>query len=61
MLLGITGEFTMKMIKTLTVAGAFAGAMLTGTASFAQEKFITIGTGGQTGVYSWWGSRFAVW
>jgi len=41
----------MKMFKTMTVAGAFAGAMLSGTASFAQEKFVTIGTGGQTGVY----------
>ena len=41
----------MKMFKAMTVAGAFVGAMLTGTASFAQEKFITIGTGGQTGVY----------
>ncbi|WP_425506368.1 TAXI family TRAP transporter solute-binding subunit [Sulfitobacter undariae] len=39
------------MFKTMTVAGAFAGAMLSGTASFAQEKFVTIGTGGQTGVY----------
>lgn len=37
----------MKLFKSL----AFAGAMLAGTASFAQEKFITIGTGGQTGVY----------
>ncbi|SHL06073.1 hypothetical protein SAMN05444414_104147 [Roseovarius marisflavi] len=37
----------MKIFKSL----AFAGAMLAGTASFAQEKFITIGTGGQTGVY----------
>ena len=37
----------MKMIKTI----AFAGAMLAGTAATAQERFITIGTGGQTGVY----------
>ncbi|MGJ8546297.1 MAG: TAXI family TRAP transporter solute-binding subunit [Sulfitobacter sp.] len=37
----------MKMFKTL----AFAGAMVAGTAAYAQEKFITIGTGGQTGVY----------
>lgn len=37
----------MKFVKCL----AFAGAMAAGTASFAQEKFITIGTGGQTGVY----------
>jgi TRAP transporter TAXI family solute receptor len=41
----------MKMLKSISVAGAFAGAMMAGTASFAQEKFITIGTGGQTGVY----------
>lgn len=37
-------------MKTLRYL-AIAGAMLAGTASFAQEKFITIGTGGQTGVY----------
>ncbi|AXI40542.1 TAXI family TRAP transporter solute-binding subunit [Sulfitobacter sp. SK011] len=37
----------MKMIKMLAVAGA----MVAGTAAMAQEKFITIGTGGQTGVY----------
>jgi len=37
----------MKMFKML----ALAGAMATGTAATAQEKFITIGTGGQTGVY----------
>ena len=37
----------MKLFKSI----AFAGAMFVGTASFAQEKFITIGTGGQTGVY----------
>jgi TRAP transporter TAXI family solute receptor len=30
---------------------ALAGAMATATASFAEERFITIGTGGQTGVY----------
>lgn len=30
---------------------AFAGAMVAGTAGMAQERFITIGTGGQTGVY----------
>jgi TRAP transporter TAXI family solute receptor len=30
---------------------AFAGAMMAGTAGLAQERFITIGTGGQTGVY----------
>ncbi|QFT58131.1 NMT1/THI5 like protein [Sulfitobacter sp. THAF37] len=37
----------MKMFKTL----ALAGAVVAGTAATAQEKFITIGTGGQTGVY----------
>lgn len=37
----------MRLMRNL----AFAGAMLAGTVSFAQEKFITIGTGGQTGVY----------
>ena len=37
----------MKLFKML----AFAGAMALGTAATAQEKFITIGTGGQTGVY----------
>eukprot|EP00581_Thalassiosira_minuscula_P035941 CAMPEP_0184466396 /NCGR_PEP_ID=MMETSP0740-20130409/65935_1 /TAXON_ID=385413 /ORGANISM="Thalassiosira miniscula, Strain CCMP1093" /LENGTH=78 /DNA_ID=CAMNT_0026841463 /DNA_START=158 /DNA_END=391 /DNA_ORIENTATION=+ len=30
---------------------AMTGAMVAGTAAMAQEKFITIGTGGQTGVY----------
>ncbi len=30
---------------------AFAAAMSVSTAAFAQERFITIGTGGQTGVY----------
>ena len=37
----------MKHLKYL----AFAGAMLAGSAAVAQERFITIGTGGQTGVY----------
>ncbi|MGB3244197.1 MAG: TAXI family TRAP transporter solute-binding subunit [Sulfitobacter sp.] len=37
----------MKMLKIIAVAGA----MVAGTAATAQEKFITIGTGGQTGVY----------
>lgn len=37
----------MKFIKSL----AFAGAMMAGSATTAQEQFITIGTGGQTGVY----------
>ncbi|WP_299727509.1 TAXI family TRAP transporter solute-binding subunit [uncultured Tateyamaria sp.] len=37
----------MKSFKYL----AFAGAMMAGGAATAQEQFITIGTGGQTGVY----------
>lgn len=37
----------MKFIKHL----AFAGALLAGSQAMAQERFITIGTGGQTGVY----------
>ena len=37
----------MKMFKMIAVAGA----MVAGTTAMAQEKFITIGTGGQTGVY----------
>ncbi len=37
----------MKMFKMLAVAGA----MMASTTAMAQEKFITIGTGGQTGVY----------
>lgn len=37
----------MNMFKMI----ALAGAMSAGTAAVAQEKFITIGTGGQTGVY----------
>lgn len=37
----------MKFINYL----AFAGAMMAGTVGMAQERFITIGTGGQTGVY----------
>ncbi|MBT8408268.1 MAG: TAXI family TRAP transporter solute-binding subunit [Alphaproteobacteria bacterium] len=37
----------MKSVKYL----AFAAAMMGGTATMAQETFITIGTGGQTGVY----------
>lgn len=37
----------MKMLKSL----AFAGVLVAGTAATAQERFITIGTGGQTGVY----------
>ncbi len=38
----------MKHIKQLAAAGAMA---LIATAGAAQERFITIGTGGQTGVY----------
>ena len=37
----------MKIFKGLAVASA----MMAGTAGLAQEQFITIGTGGQTGVY----------
>ena len=37
----------MKVFKILAVSGA----LIAGTAATAQEKFITIGTGGQTGVY----------
>jgi hypothetical protein len=37
----------MKLFKSLVVAGA----MMAATIATAQEKFITIGTGGQTGVY----------
>ncbi|WP_099826420.1 TAXI family TRAP transporter solute-binding subunit [Oceaniglobus indicus] len=37
-------------MKTLRYT-AMVGAMLAGTAAVAQERFITIGTGGQTGVY----------
>jgi TRAP transporter TAXI family solute receptor len=38
----------MKLFKTLALVGAVA---FSATAAQAQEKFITIGTGGQTGVY----------
>ena len=37
----------MSYLKTLT----FAGAMALASAAAAEERFITIGTGGQTGVY----------
>jgi len=37
----------MTIFKSLAVAGA----MMAATASAAEEQFITIGTGGQTGVY----------
>ncbi|WP_323007099.1 TAXI family TRAP transporter solute-binding subunit [Pseudorhodobacter sp.] len=37
----------MSYLKTLT----FAGAMALASAATAEERFITIGTGGQTGVY----------
>jgi len=37
----------MKIFKSLAVAGA----MMAATASATEEQFITIGTGGQTGVY----------
>ena len=39
----------MKSLKTLSIA-AFAAASMSG-AAFAEDRFITIGTGGQTGVY----------
>jgi TRAP transporter TAXI family solute receptor len=42
-----TREKKMKYINKL----AFAAAMLAGSSAVAQERFITIGTGGQTGVY----------
>lgn len=38
----------MKLFKTLALVGAVA---FSATAAQAQERFITIGTGGQTGVY----------
>jgi len=37
-------------MKSLAIAALTAGALLTSTAQ-AEEKFVTIGTGGQTGVY----------
>lgn len=41
----------MKMFKAAAIAGAFMGAVSTVPAAQAEDKFITIGTGGQTGVY----------
>ena len=41
----------MKMFKAAALAGAFAGALSAAPAAQAEDKFITIGTGGQTGVY----------
>lgn len=43
----------MKKITTLgmVLSAALASATLTSTAAIAEEKFVTIGTGGQTGVY----------
>ncbi len=38
------------LLKTLAVAAAFAGALASAPA-VAQQKFVTIGTGGVTGVY----------
>ncbi|MCZ4316630.1 TAXI family TRAP transporter solute-binding subunit [Comamonadaceae bacterium G21597-S1] len=38
------------LLKTLAIAAAFAGA-LASTPAVAQQKFVTIGTGGVTGVY----------
>ncbi len=39
----------MTIFKSIAIA--IASALVAGTAATAQEKFITIGTGGQTGVY----------
>ena len=39
------------MNKLSLLGGAFAFALASATTTLAQEKFITIGTGGQTGVY----------
>jgi len=44
-----TGRQQMKIIKTFTAA--FTLAALATAAQAAEERFITIGTGGQTGVY----------
>jgi hypothetical protein len=41
----------MKMFKTAAVAASIAVAMLGAPSASAQERFITIGAGGQTGVY----------
>lgn len=38
------------LLKTLAIAAAFAGALVSAPA-VAQQKFVTIGTGGVTGVY----------
>ena len=43
-----TREKNMKHVRNLIVAGAMAMAV---SPSVAEDKFITIGTGGQTGVY----------
>jgi TRAP transporter TAXI family solute receptor len=43
-----TREKNMKHVRNLIVAGAMAMAI---SPSVAEDKFITIGTGGQTGVY----------
>lgn len=40
----------MRILKTLSIAALVAAGMA-GPASAAEERFITIGTGGQTGVY----------
>lgn len=40
------------VFKTMTVAVALFLAVLAGSASLAQQQYTTIGTGGQTGVYS---------
>src|SRR5690554_7271431 len=41
----------MKKITTLAIALSAAISLSTTTAQAADEKFVTIGTGGQTGVY----------
>lgn len=38
-------------MKKLALASMLAGALLVNTAASAEETFVTIGTGGQTGVY----------
>ncbi len=40
----------LPLLKTLAVAAAFSGALISAPA-VAQQKFVTIGTGGVTGVY----------
>lgn len=51
----------MKMFKTAAVAASIAVAMLGAPSASAQERFITIGAGGQTGCISWWANRSTAW